>query len=191
MCTKIKKKIRCQKVKNYHLDTIKMFLTELNVICTVQSKIIVVVVVVWYFYLCDCLIPKWVGSCQHKNYAKNSSFLTVTAELRIIKPSRTLSASSWCNKLSTSIYNCTEWRVLKNEMFISLTECKAAQSRNIPFGVNTTTELKIITPTSDNNGILRSMLQMTLSVVIVIFFSSVVVFVIKANNTHYLSNLFW
>jgi hypothetical protein len=55
-----------------------------------------------------------------------------------------------------------------------------AQSKNCPFGVNTTIELKNITITPDNTGIQRGMLQLT-SVPVVIFYSSVIVLTSNVN----------
>jgi len=54
-------------------------------------------------------------------------------------------------------------------MLKSLTECNSGTIQQLPFGVNNTTELEIITTTSDNKGIWRGRFQMTLSDVIVIF----------------------
>ena len=81
--------------------------------------------------------------------------------------------------LATSDIVWESWRCMMPLPLYRSLNAIATQSKNCPFGINTSIELKNIT-TSDNNAILRGVFQVTsvlvLSDALVIFFSSIVIF---------------
>ena len=52
-------------------------------------------------------------------------------------------------------------KIVVGGVYITLTELKGGTIHKLPFGVNTMTELKNITPTSDNNGKWLGMFRLT------------------------------